>query len=155
MKRHMPLESQQELKKRERVLTKLGNTVMNWVKQTCIDKGYPMAVAESAGGKLYTSGSYRLGVHEPGADIDTICVTPSVCDRSDFFGPLKDLLVSHKDVTNFNSIETAAVPIMTFDWEDVNIDLLFARLNIISVPDSIDIDNDRILEGVDGATEKR
>ena len=78
-----------------------------------------------------------------------------MCDRSDFFGPLKQLLMNHKDVTNFNSIETAAVPIMTFDWEDVNIDLLFARLNVISVPDDIDIDNDRILEGVDGATEKR
>ena len=55
-------------------------------------------------------------------------------------------------MTNLNSIETAAVPVITFDWEDVNIDLLFAKLNVISVPDTLDIDNDLILRGVDRPT---
>ena len=43
---------------------------------------------------------------------------------------------------------------MTFDWEGVNIDLLFARLNSASVPPGFDIDNDAVLDGVDSATEK-
>ncbi|GMH66719.1 hypothetical protein TL16_g04491, partial [Triparma laevis f. inornata] len=146
------LETEAELVKRERVLTGLKNMVLKWVRDTCYKKEYPAAVAEAAGGKLYTSGSYRLGIHEPGADIDTVCVTPSVCDKEDFFGELKEQLQKHPDVTNLNSIETAAVPVITFDWEDVNIDLLFAKLNVISVPDSLDIDNDLILRGVDRPT---
>ncbi len=61
---------------------------------------------------------------------------------------------NHRNVTNFVAVEGAAVPILTFDWEGVNIDLLFARLNSASVPEGFDIDNDAVLDGVDSATEK-
>ena len=128
-------------------------------------------MAERAGGELYTSGSYRLGVHEPGADIDTIVVAPNLCGRDDFFGSnygsgdasggtvrdpdsLAERIRVHPDVTNFVPVEGAAVPILTFDWEGINIDLLFARLNASTVPANFDIDNDAVLNGVDSATEK-
>lgn len=135
----------------------------------------PPEAIENAGGSLYTSGSYRLGVHEPGADIDTILVVPNVCTREDFFGSnyippdydgesdlsnvrdpdsLAERIRRHPDVTNFVPVENAAVPILTFDWEGVNIDLLFARLNRSSVPKNFDIDDDAVLDGVDSATEK-
>ena len=137
-----------------RVLTGLRNMVLEWIIRIAKKKGYSEDVQRAAGGKLYTSGSYRLGVHEPGADIDTICVTPSICEKEDFFGELKETLLAHKDVTNLNSVEGARVPIITFDWEEVNIDLLFARLQQVSVTESIDIDNDQILANVSVATEK-
>ena len=38
--------------------------------------------AKAAGGKIYTSGSYRLRIHEPNSDIDAICVAPQVCYAS-------------------------------------------------------------------------
>jgi poly(A) polymerase len=57
-------------------------------------------------------------------------------------------------VTNFVPVENAAVPILTFDWEGINIDLLFARLNASTVPPNFDIDHDSVLSGVDSATEK-
>ena len=43
---------------------------------------------------------------------------------------------------------------MTFDFEGINIDLLFARLPVNAVDDDVDIDVDSILIGVDDATEK-
>lgn len=107
-------------------------------------------------------------MHEPGADIDTILVAPSFCRRTDFFGltsalseshtrdpnSLAERIRRHPDVTNFVAVDTAAVPILTFDWCGINIDLLFARVNANSVPSSFDIDNDIVLDGADGATEK-
>jgi poly(A) polymerase len=46
------------------------------------------------------------------------------------------------------------VPILTFDWEEDNIDLLVARLNSASVPKDFDINDDKVLDGVDSAPEK-
>jgi poly(A) polymerase len=170
---NVPLESTEGIQRRERVLNRMGTLCREWIRSVCLKRGLPTEVVNSAGGQLFTSGSYRLGVHEPGADIDTILVAPNVCSRQDFFGTLPvdesqpehaqnlrdpsslaERIRTHPDVTNFVPVEGAAVPILTFDWEGVNIDLLFARLNSASVSADFDIDNDAVLDGVDSATEK-
>ncbi|KAL7573099.1 hypothetical protein ACA910_018782 [Epithemia clementina (nom. ined.)] len=172
----IPLESKEGIETRERVLNQMGQLCREWIRYVGLKKGLPRDVVESAGGQLFTSGSYRLGVHEPGADIDTILVAPGVVRREDFFGTayvppgdsntnenegpqrdpnsLAERIRAHPDVTNFVPVEGAAVPILTFDWEGINIDLLFARLNSNTVPSDFDIDNDAVLDGVDSATEK-
>jgi len=139
----------------------------SWIQSVSASKGVPID-SENGGGQLFTSGSYRLGVHEPGADIDTILVAPANCQLADFFGTnvvgaeegqrdpnsLAMRIQRHPDVTNFVPVEGAAVPLLTFDWEGINIDLLFARLNTNTVPADFDVDNDAVLDGADSATEK-
>ena len=167
---NIPLESTDGIQRRERALNRMGLLVREWIRSVCTKRGLPQDVIDSAGGQLFTSGSYRLGVHEPGADIDTILVAPNMCTRQDFFGAvleeredgsvvrdpesLAERIRAHPDVANFVPVEGAMIPLLTFDWEGVNIDLLFARLNSASVPASLDIDNDAVLDGVDSATEK-
>ena len=175
-KDNIPLESGEGLKRRERVLSRMERLCQDWVKSVCRKQGLPRQVAEAAGGMLKTSGSYRLGVHEPGADIDCILVVPGMCTKQHFFGTispsaaavrddhdqakerdpdsLAERIRSHPDVTNFVPVEGAKVPILTFDWEGVNIDLLFARLSTASVPSNFDIDLDSVLDGADFGTEK-
>ena len=67
----------------------------------------PSNCAEVVGGKIYTFGSYRLGVHHKGADIDALCVVPRHVNRTDYFTSFFDLLKSQPEVTelrvSFNS----------------------------------------------------
>jgi poly(A) polymerase len=166
---YVPLETKEGIQTRERVLSRMTALCNEWIQSVCQERGHVVST-----GQLLTSGSYRLGVHEPGADIDTILVAPAVCHRSDFFGStsnnsttekeantfrdpnsLAERIRRHPDVSNFVPVEGAAIPLLTFDWEGVNIDLLFARLsNNNIVPLHFDVDNDAVLDGADTATEK-
>ena len=149
-----PQESSEEQNKRQQILYKITNLFRDWVKSECLAKGFAPEVAERAGGLVLTSGSYRLGLNEKGMDIDTICVAPQMVTREDFFNSLKVILEDHDSVENLVSADTAAVPIITFDFDGINIDLLFAQLPLDAVPEDMDVNDDAILRGVDPATEK-
>lgn len=66
--------------------------VKKFVKKVSMDRGLSEAAANAAGGKIFTFGSYRLGVHSPGADIDTLCVVPKHVSREDFFEIFEPML---------------------------------------------------------------
>ncbi|GBM56970.1 Poly(A) polymerase alpha [Araneus ventricosus] len=85
-------ESDEELAHRMEVLSKINQLVKQWIKEISIKKNMPPSVAETVGGKIYTFGSYRLGVHTKGADIDTLCVAPRHIERTDFFSSFVELL---------------------------------------------------------------
>lgn len=55
-------ESEQELNHRMVILGKLYELVKKWIKDVSIERNLPENVAENVGGKIYTFGSYRLGV---------------------------------------------------------------------------------------------
>lgn len=58
-------ESEQELNHRMLILGKLYSLVKQWIKELSIKCNMPESVAENVGGKVYTFGSYRLGVSIP------------------------------------------------------------------------------------------
>jgi poly(A) polymerase len=70
---------------REIVLGRVAALVKKFVREVSLSKGLSETAANAAGGKIFTFGSYRLGVHGPGTDIDTVCVVPKHVAREDFF----------------------------------------------------------------------
>lgn len=82
------------------ILSKLNSLVKEWICEVSIKRNMPPNVAEQVGGKIYTFGSYRLGVHHKGADIDALCVAPRHIDRSDYFTSFFELLKQQKEVTD-------------------------------------------------------
>ncbi len=84
---------------REVVLGRIAALVKNFVFKISKDKGMSDAAASAAGGKIFTFGSYRLGVHGPGADIDTLIVVPKHVSREDFFTAFEPMLRETPGVT--------------------------------------------------------
>ena len=63
-----------------------------FVRKVSVARGLSEAAADAAGGRIFTFGSYRLGVHGPGSDIDTLCVVPKHVSRDDFFDVFEPML---------------------------------------------------------------
>lgn len=84
---------------REIVLARLSTLVKKFATKVGVSHGMSEAAASAAGGKIFTFGSYRLGVHGPGSDIDTLCVVPKHVSREDFFEVFEEMLKETPGVT--------------------------------------------------------
>lgn len=82
------------------LFSKLNSLVKQWIRDTSLARNMPPNSAEQVGGKIYTFGSYRLGVHHKGADIDALCVVPRHIHRSDYFTSFFDSLKQQAEVTD-------------------------------------------------------
>ncbi|WJZ97880.1 hypothetical protein VitviT2T_016450 [Vitis vinifera] len=144
---------EEEARKREEIIEKLRVVVKSWVKQVTRWKGYTDKMVENANALIVTFGSYRLGVHGPGSDIDTLCIGPSYVNREeDFFIRLHNILIGMEGVSELLPIPHAHVPVMKFKFEGVSIDLLYASVSHLVVPDDLDISNESILYEADEPT---
>ncbi|GER39497.1 nuclear poly(a) polymerase [Striga asiatica] len=146
-------ESAEGAAKREEVLDRLRKIVKDWVKDLTRLRGYTEKMVEDANAVIFTFGSYRLGVHGPGADIDTLCIGPSYVSREeDFFYVLHNMLAEMEDVTELQPVPDAHVPVMRFKFDGISIDLLYASISQLVVPDDLDISSISVLHNIDEPT---
>ncbi|AQK63941.1 Nuclear poly(A) polymerase 1 [Zea mays] len=146
-------ESQDEAVLREEVLGKLDQTVKAWIRKATRISGYGEQFVHEANAKIFTFGSYRLGVHGPGADIDTLCVGPRHATRNEFFFRwLHDMLAEMPEVSELHPVPDAHVPVLGFKINGVSIDLLYANLAHAVIPEDLDLSQDNILHNVDEQT---
>ena len=101
--------------------------------------------------RMYTFGSYRLGVNSPGADIDILFVGPAELHVPDFIRRATKTLSKSEKVTELVSVDGATVPIIKFRYDGVDIDLAYAFVRYDVLPDDLNILSDRILRGCDDA----
>lgn len=142
-------ESDEELAHRMEVLSKINELVKTWIKAVSIRKNMLPNVADNVGGKIYTFGSYRLGVHTKGADIDTLCVAPRHVDRVDFFSSFVELLKEQKEVKDLRTVEEAYVPVIKMTFDGIELDMLFARLALKDIPENQDLRDVSLLKNLD------
>lgn len=154
---------------REQVLNELVQIANEWVAKVSMHQGMPEHDARNCGVKVCTFGSYRLGVDGPGADIDTLVVTPRHISRPlHVFGlseytagtppppdvVLLNILQENAHVQDIVGVHDAYVPVVKFRYRGVEIDLLCAPLQMSRIPDKFDILDDCVLRNVDDATQR-
>ncbi|KAL1932566.1 hypothetical protein VTP01DRAFT_8244 [Rhizomucor pusillus] len=149
LRSHGLFESEQEAQKRVVVLGKLNKLVKEFVYRVSKMKGFPDSLAKEAGGKIFTFGSYRLGVHGAGADIDTLCVVPKHVERDHFFTIMYDMLKERPEVTELTSVVDAYVPVIKMHFSGIPIDFLCARLAVARVPDDLELADNNLLKNLD------
>uniref|UniRef100_A0A667Z4F0 polynucleotide adenylyltransferase n=1 Tax=Myripristis murdjan TaxID=586833 RepID=A0A667Z4F0_9TELE len=149
MKPYGVFEEDLELQHRIMVLGKLNTLVKEWIKEISEQKNLPASVTEEVGGKIFTFGSYRLGVHTKGADIDALCVAPRHVERSDFFSSFYEKLKEQEEVKDLRAVEEAFVPVIKLSFDGIEIDILFARLALQIIPENLDLRDDALLKNLD------
>ncbi|TSP57635.1 Poly(A) polymerase alpha [Bagarius yarrelli] len=142
-------EDELELQRRILVLGKLNTLVKEWIQDISRSKNIPPSLIDSIGGKIFTFGSYRLGVHTKGADIDALCVAPRHVDRSDFFTSFYEKLKEQEEVKDLRAVEEAFVPVIKLCFDGIEIDILFARLALQTIPENLDLRDDGLLRNLD------
>jgi len=142
-------ESQDEIQHRMVILGKLNKLALEWIVATSLSKNMPESVAKTVGGKIFTFGSFRLGVHTKGADIDTLLVAPRHIERTDFFSSFYEFLKEKEEITDLRAVEETFVPIIKMNFDGIEIDLLFARLALTTIPEDLDLLDELLLKNLD------
>lgn len=135
---------------RAEVLRELQEIVCVFVRKVCEKLNRPLEIdGEPVKAQLMPFGSYVLGVCSPSSDIDTLCLTPGFIKKGHFFTILHELLLNNPKVKNLEKIEHAFVPIMTMEFDTIDIDISFAALDRDTIPDDLDLSDDTLLYPLD------
>ncbi|KAJ3494970.1 hypothetical protein NLG97_g3728 [Lecanicillium saksenae] len=156
LRRQKTFESPSDTQKRYTVLESLQKITDEFVKKVAREKEPKNDILiKNARGKVFTYGSFRLGVFGPGSDIDTLIVAPKYVTRDDYFKYFPDLLVemAPKDaITDLAAVTDAFVPIIKFEYSGISIDLIFSRIIQKQLaPDFQDLKDSGLLRGLDEA----
>ncbi|KAE8296560.1 Poly(A) polymerase alpha [Larimichthys crocea] len=115
----------------------------------CEAMNVPEIVTAKVGGKVFPFGSYHLGVHSKGADIDALCVGPGFIQRDDFFTSFFEKLKSQKEVKDIRAIQDAFVPVIKMTFDGIEMDLVFAQVQRRSITDHVNLLDDSWFNGID------
>lgn len=149
LKKENSFESEQETANRVKVLKTLQELTEKFVYEVSKKKNMSDGMARDAGGKIFTYGSYRLGVHGPGSDIDTLVVVPKHVTREDFFTVFDALLREREELDEIAPVPDAFVPIIKLKFSGISIDLICAKLDIAQVKPSLTLDDKALLRNLD------
>ncbi|WPH03466.1 Hypothetical protein R9X50_00634600 [Acrodontium crateriforme] len=141
-----------DVRRREDVIKKLEGLLRRMVQIVGKEKGLPQSILDVAGGKVFTFGSYRLGVFGPGSDVDTLMLAPKHVTRQDFFAHMPKMLKESPElgeVSEPNPVPGISVPIIKVEIQGVDIDLIFSNIQQSSIPDNFTLDDTNLLRGLD------
>ncbi|CAL8104748.1 unnamed protein product [Orchesella dallaii] len=149
LKSHGMFETVHERTHTTEILSKLDGLVKQWVREVSILKNIPPCSVDHFGAKICTFGSYKLGVYNKVADIDSLCVVPKHIERVEYFTSFYELLKGQPEVSDLRAVEEAFVPVIKMTFDGIEIDMTFARLALKEIPDDLELKDDNILRNLE------
>ncbi|XP_027331330.1 nuclear poly(A) polymerase 3 [Abrus precatorius] len=147
--------SPEEEEKRKSAIQKLKQIVSSWIKKVAWQHRLPKHQIAVTSATILTYGSYGLGVHSSESDIDALCVAPFFATiAEDFFVVLHDMLKRRPEVSEILCVKSAKVPLMRFKFDGISIDLPYAQLKVLYVPENVDILNPFFMRNIDDTSWK-
>ena len=155
-------EPPEECARREEVLGEINEALQQWVRDASLAKGIEADLDPRC--NLYTFGSYRLGVHGPAADIDTLCIGPRHLEaRADYFGSeweefrgsFYEVMKAHPGTDKIVAVPDAVVPELKLVFRGFEVDMAYTSLpSFVSVPEDLDVCQTSILQNLDDPSVK-
>ena len=155
-------EPPEECARREEVLGEINEALQEWARSASAALGIEEDLNPRC--NLYTFGSYRLGVHGPAADIDTLCIGPRHLQRAEHFfgseweeyrGSFYEVMKHHPGTDKIVAVPDAVVPELKLIFRGFEVDMAYASLpSFVSVPEDLDVCQTSILQNLDDASVK-
>ncbi|OIV95945.1 hypothetical protein TanjilG_27049 [Lupinus angustifolius] len=147
--------SQEEEDKRKKTIHKLKKIVYSWIKRVAWKHQLPKHQIAVTSATILTYGSYGLGVHSQESDIDALCVAPFFVNiAEDVFVVLHNMLKNRPEVSEIQCVKSAKVPLIRLKFDGISIDLPYARLRVLYVPENVDILNPFFMRSIDDTSWK-
>ncbi|EAY11196.1 Poly polymerase central domain containing protein [Trichomonas vaginalis G3] len=136
------------MKHRQAVFETVSKIVDQFIEKVRVNKKMEPPEGEVYKGKLFYSGSYKLGVCSPKSDIDCVILAPQFVQKEEFFSIFYELLAADTKVKGLIKVEEAYVPIIKLTYDDIEFDISFAALGLNNITDDIDLSPDSVLENL-------
>ena len=134
------------------VLERLEGVLKRMVVLIGKQKGLPQGLLNDAGGKVFTFGSFELGVYGPRSDMDTLMLAPKHVTREHFFEHMPGLLRKEfkpEEIEELTPVPGISVPIIKLEVCGVSVDLIFCSLQVSAVPKNQELSDINLLRGLD------
>ena len=134
------------------MLERLESVLKRMVLMVGKQMGLPQSILNEVGGKVFTFGSFELGVYGPRSDVDTLMAAPKHVTRDHFFQYMPDLLrkeFKSEEMTELTPVPGISVPIIKLELCGVPVDLIFCSLQVSSVPKTQELSDLNLLRGLD------
>uniref|UniRef100_A0A6N2M2U9 polynucleotide adenylyltransferase n=1 Tax=Salix viminalis TaxID=40686 RepID=A0A6N2M2U9_SALVM len=141
--------SPEEEEKRKIIVEKLKTIVVAWAKKVAWQRCLPKQQIAATSATILTHGSHGLGVHDPESDIDALCVGPFFATIADFFIVLRNILKSRPEISEIHCVKDSKFPLMRFKFDGISVDLPYAQLKVLNVPENVDVLSLSLLNNID------
>ncbi|KAJ9081206.1 polynucleotide adenylyltransferase [Entomophthora muscae] len=145
LKNYKIFEDEDQVKARQVALSEIEVLLREFVYNTSLKNGLTEAEIQDPVCKVYTFGSFSLGAHFKGSDIDVLCLVSESITKQDFFEGFSTVLKALPKVKSLTAVTHAYVPVLKMEFNGIQIDLVFACLPLPKNENGFDLENYDIL----------